>query len=279
RATLSCDDIPRSEGRATLRWMTIAVAAIMLVGLASIYQSARVVVDTSERRSNFVSAVTHELKTPLTNIRMYIEMLEQGMARTPQREQEYYRILGEETTRLSRLITNVLEFSRLESRRRKLDLAQGDFHDVLVRVRELMADTLEKEGFELVIDAPDEVPLFGYDPEVMVGVVMNLMENSVKFGARCGEKRITIHVQPHGGKVRVAVSDTGPGIPPHALKHVFDDFYRAEDEMTRSTKGTGIGLALVKKFVTAMGGVVRAERNKGPGCTISMTFPVAKTKG
>jgi signal transduction histidine kinase len=210
---------------------------------------------------------------------MYIEMLEQGMARTPQREQEYYRILGEETTRLSRLITNVLEFSRLESRRRKLDLAQGDFHDVLVRVRELMADTLEKEGFELVIDAPDEVPLFGYDPEVMVGVVMNLMENSVKFGARCGEKRITIHVQPHGGKVRVAVSDTGPGIPPHALKHVFDDFYRAEDEMTRSTKGTGIGLALVKKFVTAMGGVVRAERNKGPGCTISMTFPVVKTKG
>lgn len=273
RATLACDEIPRSAGRATLRWMTIAVAAIMLVGMASIYQSARVVVDTSERRSNFVSSVTHELKTPLTNIRMYIEMLEQGMARSPEREQEYYRILGEETTRLSRLITNVLEFSRLESRRRKLDLAQGDFTDVLGRVSELMAEKLRSEGFELVIEEPESPPTFAYDPEVMVGVVLNLMENSVKFGAEAEEKRITLSLSTVGSKVRVALSDAGPGIPSHALKKVFDDFYRVEDEMTRSTKGTGIGLALVKKFVASMGGNVRAENNKGPGCTIVMTFP------
>ncbi len=273
RATLACDYIPRSEGRSTLRWMTIALAAIMLVGLASIYQSARVVVDTSERRSNFVSSVTHELKTPLTNIRMYIEMLEQGMARTPEREQEYYRILGEETTRLSRLITNVLEFSRLETRRRKLDLVQGDFTDVLDRVSELMTEKLTKEGFELVINHPGKTSLFAYDPEVMVGVLLNLMENSVKFGSSNPEKRITLTVRNISSKVQVLLSDTGPGIPQHALKKIFDDFYRVEDEMTRSTKGTGIGLALVKKFISAMNGTVRAENNKEAGCTITMTFP------
>lgn len=276
KATLAYDEIPRSEGRATLRWMTIAVAAIMLIGMVSIYQSARVVVDTSERRSNFVSSVTHELKTPLTNIRMYIEMLEQGMARTPEREQEYYRILGEETTRLSRLITNVLEFSRLESRRRKLDLAQGDFTDVLGRVSELMSEKLKQEGFELMVEEPEDStdPLrFAYDPEVMVGVVLNLMENSVKFGVDSEEKKITLSLSEVGNKVRIAVSDTGPGIPSHALKKVFDDFYRVEDEMTRSTKGTGIGLALVKKFVGAMGGTVRAENNKDAGCAIVMMFP------
>lgn len=273
RATLACDDIPRSKGRATLRWMTIAVAAILLIGLASIYQSARVVVDTSQRRSNFVSSVTHELKTPLTNIRMYIEMLEQGMARTPQREQEYYRILGEETTRLSRLITNVLEFSRLESRRRKLDLTQGDFTDVLDKVRELMTEKLTKEGFTLVINEPTNLRTIAYDPEVMVGVLLNLMENSIKFGATGEEKRIVLSVVNVGNKVRIGVSDTGPGIPSHALKKVFDDFYRVEDEMTRSTKGTGIGLALVKRFVLAMGGTVRADNNKEAGCTITMTFP------
>ena len=96
KATLSCQQIPRSAGRRTLTIMLVVLAVIVLLGLFTIYQSTRAIVDLSERRSQFVSSVTHELKTPLTNIRMYIEMLEQGIATTAEREQEYYRILDSE---------------------------------------------------------------------------------------------------------------------------------------------------------------------------------------
>ena len=98
--------------------MLVLMTIIIVLGLFAIYQSAKTLVELSERRTTFVSSVTHELKTPLTNIRMYIEMLDQGMAQTPEREQEYFRILGSESSRLSRLINNVLEFSKLEKKTR-----------------------------------------------------------------------------------------------------------------------------------------------------------------
>ncbi|MDX1709292.1 MAG: histidine kinase dimerization/phospho-acceptor domain-containing protein, partial [Desulfobacterales bacterium] len=108
-ASLSFDEIPRSTGRSTLMIMMAVLAAIFLIGLFTIYKSARAIVDLSERRSQFVSSVTHELKTPLTNIRMYIEMLEQGIAKDTEREQEYFQIINSEGSRLSRLINNVLD--------------------------------------------------------------------------------------------------------------------------------------------------------------------------
>jgi hypothetical protein len=114
KATLTCAQIPRAAGRGTLNIMLIILAIIVILGFFAIYQGARTILDLSERRSQFVSSVTHELKTPLANIRMYVEMLEQGIAQTPEREQEYFKILESEGARLTRLINNVLELSRLE---------------------------------------------------------------------------------------------------------------------------------------------------------------------
>ena len=116
-AGLDCERIPRSDGRNTLTIMMCIMGTVILMGFYAIYQSARSIVATSERRSRFVSSVTHELKTPLTNIRMYIEMLEQGIATNPEREQDYFKILESESTRLSRLINNILEFSKLEKKK------------------------------------------------------------------------------------------------------------------------------------------------------------------
>ena len=279
RATLICETIPPSEGRSTLRIMIGVLSAIVLLGLLAIYQSARVVVDLSERRSRFVSSVTHELKTPLTSIRMYIEMLEQGMARTPEREADYYRVLGSETARLSRLINNVLEFSKLEKKQFRLEPVEGDFREVIDEVRRIMDAKLKKEGFELVVDYPESDPpvRFRYDREVMIQVLINLMENSMKFGKDGGERRITLRVRTEGGRVTIRVSDRGPGIPRHALKRVFDDFYRVDDERTRNTRGTGIGLAFVKKVIVLAGGTVRARNNgDGAGCSILLYLPFGK---
>ena len=275
KASLTCNRIPRSEGRRTLTIMLIVLAVIVMMGLFAIYRSARAIVDLSERRSQFVSSVTHELKTPLTNIRMYIEMLEQGIAANPDREQEYFRILDSEGARLSRLINNVLELSKLEKNQRPLNLQSGTFEEVIAEAQTVMAEKLRQEGFTLTA-TPDRLRPFKYDREVMIQLMINLIENSMKFGKNASNRAINIRTLQAPDEVKIMVSDTGPGIPRHALKKIFNDFYRVDNTLTRTTRGTGIGLALVKKFVRLMGGNVTASNNDGPGCTITISLPAGR---
>jgi signal transduction histidine kinase len=269
---LQADAIPGSPARRPLNVALIILGSVLLIGLFAIYHSARTVVDMSERRSQFVSSVTHELKTPLTNIRMYIEMLEQGIAATPEREQEYLHVLGAESVRLSRLINNVLELAKLEKKQRRFQYQEGNLEDVFSEIKLIMSQKLKQEDFSLTIMA-DKVPCFSYDREVVIQLLVNLIENSIKFGKQLEQRRLTITADPLEDYIRIALSDTGPGIPRRALKKVFNDFYRVDNELTRATGGTGIGLALVKKFVVAMGGKVQATNNTGPGCTIILQLP------
>jgi signal transduction histidine kinase len=271
-ARLTSEKIPAAASRQTLNIMLAILATVFLLGLGAIYRSAQAMVDLSERRARFVSSVTHELKTPLTNIRLYIEMLEQGIARDTAREQDYLRVVGSESARLSRLINNVLELSRLEKKQRHFDMRPGDFQDVLDEVREVMGEKIHQEEFALTM-APVDGEKFAYDREVMVQILINLIENSIKFGRRSETRRITVSVARRDAHVDIKVADTGPGIPRHALKKVFDDFYRVEDPLTRTTGGTGIGLSLVRKFMQAMGGSATAANNNGPGCTITLSLP------
>ena len=144
---LSAHNIPASPARRSLNIALAALTVFMLLGLVAIYQSARTIVALSEKRSQFVSAVSHELKTPLTNIRMYIEMLEQGIAATPEREQEYLAILGSESARLTNLINNVLELSKLEKKQRHFHLVEGNLDELLAEVETLMSPKINQEGF------------------------------------------------------------------------------------------------------------------------------------
>ena len=277
QARLTCDKAPPLPGRRTLSAMIGILAGVILIGLFAIYKSASRVMELSERKTGFVSSVTHELKTPLTNIRMYIEMLEQGIARNPEREDEYFRIVKSEGARLSRLINNVLEFSKLQTKNRHLNMVDGDFNDVIDEVMDVMREKIRQEGFQIHLET-EETPSFRYDRETMVQVLINLIENSLKFGKTSTNKDIRVRTETAGDKVIIEVADSGPGIPPQALKKVFDDFFRVDNSLTRSTRGTGIGLALVKKFVTAMGGEVSAKNNAGPGCTITISMPKKKMK-
>jgi len=275
QATLTCDTVPGSPARARLNRVLMLLAATVLIGLFVIYKSVHAVVELSERRTGFVSAVTHELKTPLSTIRMYIEMLEQGVARSQDREHEYYRILSSETSRLARLINNVLEFGRLEKRQRRLNLAHGTFDDVFREVAAIMQTPAQKAGFDMRIEHEKNLPTCAYDREAMIQILINLIENSLKFGAHSPKKELLLRCTGEGRGVCISLMDTGPGIPRNALKKIFDNFYRVENELTRTSGGTGIGLALVKSLVTAMDGRVRAVNNDGPGCTIIITMPAA----
>jgi signal transduction histidine kinase len=274
-ATLSCDEIPRSTGRNTLMAMMVVLAVIFLSGLFAIYKSVQAIVDLSERRSQFVSSVTHELKTPLTNIRMYIEMLAQGIAKDTEREQEYFQIINSEGSRLSRLINNVLDLARLEKKKRSLTLTEGTFEEVVAEVQAVMQAKLQQEGFTLKV-VRESIRPFKYDREAMIQVLINLIENSLKFCQSAASKIITIRIYQDAHRIKIAVSDHGPGIPRHALKKVFDDFYRVDNALARKTRGTGIGLALVKKFIHLSGGRVFAGNNPGGGCTITISLPLAQ---
>jgi signal transduction histidine kinase len=275
-AIVQAGAIPGSPARRTLNAALAVFGLFTLLGLFFIYHSVRTIVEVSERRSQFVSSVTHELKTPLTNIRMYIEMLEQGIAVNPEREHDYFQILGSESSRLSRLINNVLELSKLEKKQRHLNMQPGTLEAEFNEVQKVMAPKLRQEGFSLTIEA-GELSRFHYDSEVMIQLLINLIENSVKFGRQSPQRSITIRAESQQNRVRITVSDTGPGIPRKALKKVFGDFYRVDNDLTRTTGGTGIGLALVKKFVDAMGGRVEAVNNEGPGCTIILSLPATPT--
>ena len=271
-AQLHCSMIPRLANRRMLDIMVLLVIAIFALGFLAIYQSARTVIDLSERRSRFVASVSHELKTPLTNIRMYIELLEQGIANSPEREQEYFSVLNSESVRLSGLINNVLELSRLENRQRRIHLQEGNIQEVFEEIETVMGEKIRQAGFSLTFDNQCK-GRFKFDPEIMMLILINLIENSLKFGSSEPVKNILVKSWHKEASAHIAVTDTGPGIPRKDLKKIFKDFYRVEGALTQTTRGTGIGLALVRKFTRLMNGTVRARNNDGPGCTVTISLP------
>jgi signal transduction histidine kinase len=167
-----------------------------------------------------------------------------------------------------------LDLSKLEKKQRQIDLKTGTFEDVIHEVEEVMQEKFRQEGFTLKVGQKKIQP-FQYDREVMIQVLINLIENSMKFGKTSQKKEITIRLGRDGDWMKIYVSDLGPGIPHQALKKVFDEFYRVDSRLTRTTRGTGIGLALVKKFVNLMGGTVKAANNDGAGCTITISLPLS----
>lgn len=270
-AEMQCPTIPASEPRSTLNALAWVLAVVMVGGFVAVQRSARALNELSQRRAGFVSSVTHELKTPLTTIRMYAEMLEQGMVPTREREEEYLRTVGTEAERLSRLIGNVLEFSKLEKRSRRFEIQEGDLRDVLDEVRRVLGPSLQQAAFELEEDYR-LTKLFAYDREAMVQILLNLVENSIKFCKESPIRRVSIRIGEEEGRVVICVQDTGPGVPPTALSRIFNDFYRVDDSLTRKTKGTGLGLALVKRLAGGMGAKVWARNVEGGGLMICLKF-------
>jgi signal transduction histidine kinase len=252
--------------------IAVALAAI-LAGGAFVAFDARRQLALAQRKTDFVSNVSHELKTPLTSIRMFAELLER--VQDPDRRSHYLRIITLEADRLTRLINNVLDFARSDRRERVYHKADIDLHDVMEGVWEAHALHLEEAGFaceRIEEDAPYPVHA---DADAVGQVLVNLLSNAEKY---CGPGRaITLHSRREGDAVLVSVQDRGPGVPKGEEQRIFEAFHRAHDSLASGIQGTGLGLTLARNIARDHGGDIGYEHREGGGSTFTLRLPLRKT--
>ncbi len=275
-ADISLARLPERQGMVNLYSLSLLLAFASTFGLFALYRMVAVVVAFAERRSNFVSAVTHELKTPLTALRMYGEMLRDGMVTDDTKRQHYYETITSETERLTRLVQNVLELSQLEQKDRPMKIEVGDVVPVVEEVRGILGPHAEQQGFSLRLDAEPNLPAVRYDRDALVQVLFNLVDNALKYAREASNKDIVLSCRRDDAGVLLTVTDHGPGVPRQHLKKIFEPFYRTENELTRTSKGTGIGLALVHGLVERMGGTVTGRNPRAGGFEVEVLLAAAQ---
>ncbi|HEY5658741.1 MAG TPA: HAMP domain-containing sensor histidine kinase [Myxococcota bacterium] len=274
-ARLALSSLPGVGSPGAVYGLVGLLVLVGAVGLLAVYRMVGVAVHFAERRSNFVSAVTHELKTPLTAIRMYGEMLRDGLVDAEDKRSEYYGTITDESERLSRLIDNVLEFARLERGTREMSWTVGSVAPVLEEAVAKLRAHAGREGFSLVLQIEPGLPAIRFDRDALLQVLFNLADNAMKYARSARDRSIVLEARRAAGGVHVAVRDHGPGVPGSQLPRIFEPFYRAGDEGTRTTRGTGIGLALVKELAERMGAAVSGANAEGGGFRVRLVFPDA----
>ncbi len=269
------EPLPEPREPFNLTSLSLLLAFAATFGLFALYRMVAVVVAYAERRNNFVSSVTHELKTPLTAIRMYGEMLRDDMVPEESKRRQYYETITAETERLTRLVQNVLELSQLEQKKRAMKMEVGDVAEVVREAIGLIGPHAEKAGFILRLEAGEDLPPVRFDRDALKQVLFNLVDNALKYSRHAADKEIVLSCQAEGERVVVRVTDRGPGVPRRHLKKIFEPFYRAENELTRRSKGTGIGLALVCGLVEQMGGSVAGANGASGGFEVAVALPAS----
>lgn len=266
--------LPPGPGAAVLGWTTVLIAVVFLGGFIAMYRLGRSQILLARQQQDFVSAVSHELKTPLTSIRMYGEMLREGWADDDKRQQ-YYEYIHDESERLSRLISNVLQLARITRNDAQVEMRLMSVSQLIDQVRSKISTQVERAGFALMIDAGNTGDCtLNVDPDCFIQIIINLVDNAIKFSRDATQKEIVISASlADNDQLVFAVRDHGPGIPRNRLRKIFELFYRTESELTRETVGTGIGLAIVRQLSIAMNGHVDVI-NRTPGAEFQVRFPL-----
>jgi signal transduction histidine kinase len=247
---------------------------VLLVGLLLTYRGVRRESDLARLKSDFASNVSHELKTPLTSIRMYAEMLQEGIAATASDRRRYQGVIIRESERLGRLIANVLDFSRVEKGTRRYDLRVEDLREMTREAVDTFRRLSEGEEIKIKFSRRGALPPVSADREAAVQSVLNLLSNAAKYSPESPE--IEVALTERDGEVGVMVKDSGIGIHPSEQKRIFDDFYRAPGARSAGVEGTGLGLALVRRHMKACGGRVEVESAPGEGSRFTIWFPKAQ---
>jgi len=285
--TISTYDIPATASMIYTAVGAIVLLALLLAACFGFYRLGVNQLALAEQRLNFVSSVSHELRTPLTSIRMYAEMLKDGSLPSDEYKQEYYHFIFNESERLSRLINNILQLSNVRNQQLCIQPAYLSVTELLDLVRPLMTSVLSEHQFHLNVVlnlTPVQHTKVLIDKDALSQIIINVTDNATKFfdKTRINDKRrevvdfIVHHNESNPQEIQIEIRDYGDGISLEQEEKLFDLFYRGGSELTRTTQGTGIGLALVKELVLAQQGKVHLIR-KSPGLAILLTFK-AKTE-
>jgi two-component system phosphate regulon sensor histidine kinase PhoR len=261
--------------------LVVFSSTIVAAGLAVVWLVILAERRTSRLKSDFIANVSHELKTPLSLIRMFGEMVATGRHKGELAAREYGAIITRESERLSHLIDNVLDFARLERGKASYHFAEGDLADVLERALDVCRYRLEKEKLKLRTLIEPSLPLVRMDDNAMTLVILNLVDNAIKYGTEGGWVDVTLQRTPGG--VVLGVRDYGPGIDRDEQGRIFERFYRARSARDRNVRGSGIGLALVKYIAEAHGGRVSVDSpvpgDTRPGALFRVFLPAPIQEG
>ncbi len=249
------------------------LTVLLAGGLGITYRNVSKEMALAKLKSDFVSNVSHELRTPLSLIRLYAETLEMGRMVSPDKYQEYYQIIRKESERLSALINNILDFSRIEAGRKEYDFRETDVCELVRNTLESYRYQIEQQGFAFE-EKIEPVPPMRVDREALARSLVNLVNNALKYSQ--DRKFIGVNLYRKNGSVKLEVVDHGIGIPSQEQDRIFEKFYRVGDPLVHNTKGSGLGLSLVRHIVKAHGGDVSVDSTPGEGSKFTITLPVER---
>ena len=255
---------------------------VLIVGVWFVFRNIKKEVELAEVKSDFVSNVSHELRTPLSLISMFAETLELNRVKTEEKKREYYSIISQEANRLGRIVNTILNFSKMEAGKRQFNFVDSYLNDVAENVYGSYKFHLENKGFAFKIIKDETIPILKIDEEAISEAIVNLIDNAVKYSdlpdRQAGQKKeIIIRTGLENNSAFVEVEDKGIGIPESDQKKVFDKFFRVSSGLVHNTKGTGLGLTLVKHIVEAHKGRVELKSEIGKGSKFRLLFPLNKS--
>jgi len=272
---------PEKWARANFAYnMTLSavLAAVLLGGIALTIRTALREMKLSAMKNEFVSNVSHELRTPLSSIRVFGEFMRRGRVKDQEKVREYGSYIETESRRLTQLINNILDFSRIESGRKVYIFEDADLEEILAGTLATFTVRLRDKGFDVSYLGPDEpLPEIEVDPNAIDRAVANLLDNAVKYSD--GDRAIQVTLDRTNGEAIIAVTDHGIGIPRDEQEKIFERFHRVSTGLVHDVKGSGLGLSLVRHIAEAHGGTVTVESEVGTGSTFTIHLPLKRSEG
>jgi signal transduction histidine kinase len=267
-------DETASALRRTLTFLVVTALGAIACGGWLVVADARRQMALAQQKTDFVSNVSHELKTPLTSIRMFAELMQNGKTISTDKHPQYLRIIMVEAERLTRLINNVLDFAGPERRQKRIDKKHIDLHEVIARTWEGQELHLQESGFTTRwTAAPAPYPVIG-DEDALAQILVNLLSNAEKYAGE--RKEVELHTYIDGEHVCVSVLDRGSGVRPGEEQKIFEAFYRAHDSLSSGIQGSGLGLTLAQRLAHEHDGEITVTRREGGGSNFTLRLPLAK---
>jgi len=265
-------DLIRNKSRQNIFYILL-VDIMLIVGIVLVFKSIKKQIHLAQLKSDFVSNISHDIRTPLSLIYMYAESLKMGRVRSREKEKEYLEVLLKETRRLSGIVNKILNFSQIEKGKREYNFERINLNEIVKEVLSTYSYHLKNKDFNYDIDLDSEILTIMADKEAVTDAVVNLIDNSIKYSLE--KKYIEIKTGKSSDYIYLEVRDKGKGISEKELKHIFDQFYRVTStDITPETKGSGLGLSIVKHIMDAHKGIIKVFSKKGKGSRFILYFPV-----